>query len=79
MIRTITDLKNNIFCKHSDIQDLPPKDPSIGDIYYDTNKNKIFYFKNSWVELNVYHKNVEFNKFRKFRKRKINKIFNELL
>lgn len=74
MIKTITELNSKgIFEPITSITASKSNNPSTGDIYYDTTKNRICVFDGGvWKELKVSGKNALFNKERM---RKVKNIF----
>lgn len=76
MIKTITELTSEgVFETFSSLSNVKTNNPSPGDIYYDTTKNRICVFDGGfWKELKVSGKNALFNRERM---RKIKNIFKE--
>lgn len=74
MIKTITELAaNGLWQSVNSINTVKQNNPTTGDIYYDTTKNRNYVFDSgTWKELKVHGGNALFNKERM---RKINNIF----
>ncbi len=66
-------MRFNVFDVKNTYGSTKPSNPIIGDVYYDSNTNKIFVFEsNNWLEYKVHYKNSFLNKDRM---RKIKRLF----